>query len=597
MGRLSISDDHKNIQKKKKNIIDVETIYINREPKIKTQPKKTIPRKVISHTLIKKYSSYSTTRNIYPTILVEKPKYKIDPKNIYLDQTFSKNKKELSDSDYSSDYGSYEDSNSDENYSSDDIESDDSDEDFNCIFFICFFLSNFFLFTNYLFLFFFSFKTKSKDYRAKNGYLDIRLPCRTPLAESQISDQSSKFESVLAKLHVSATPESLPCRENECMDIFGELYEALETKTSCCLYISGVPGTGKTATVYEVIRMISLSCESGDLPNFEFIEINGMKLTEPQQLYVQLWKGITGNQTKLTPAHAALMLNDYFTKPSSGKGSQPMKIVFVDELDVLVTKSQSIMYNLFDWPTRSNSNLIVITVANTMDLPERMLQHKISSRLGLKRINFMPYSHEQLTKIVSSRIGDNSIFDQDAVQLCSRKIGAVSGDARRALDVCRRAVEIVQTSLEPNSNSQFKSHGDKSDLNKSQVVTMKIIDQVIREMYSYGFIPIIQNASFHQKIFLISTRAAIRAGGLPETSLGEISRIHHQLSSMFKSPNSSFNQSTIIKIALDISKLGILIVEPDSRLGLSRLVRLNISDDDILMALRPDKVLGKLIVQ
>lgn len=49
------------------------------------------------------------------------------------------------------------------------------------------------------------------------------------------------------------------------------------------MYISGVPGTGKTATVHEVIRSIEEAQE--DLPEFTFVEINGMKLTEPAQAY------------------------------------------------------------------------------------------------------------------------------------------------------------------------------------------------------------------------------------------------------------------------------------------------------------------------
>ena len=39
------------------------------------------------------------------------------------------------------------------------------------------------------------------------------------------------------------------------------------------------------------------------------------------------------------------------------------------------------MYNLFDWPNRPNSKLVVIAIANTMDLPERMLMNKVASRL------------------------------------------------------------------------------------------------------------------------------------------------------------------------------------------------------------------------
>lgn len=39
------------------------------------------------------------------------------------------------------------------------------------------------------------------------------------------------------------------------------------------------------------------------------------------------------------------------------------------------------MYNLFDWPTQKHSKLIVLAIANTMDLPERIMMNRVASRL------------------------------------------------------------------------------------------------------------------------------------------------------------------------------------------------------------------------
>ena len=54
------------------------------------------------------------------------------------------------------------------------------------------------------------------------------------------------------------------------------------------MYISGVPGTGKTATVHQVVRSLRQEYDSGDLPYFQFIEVNGMRLTDPRQAHVQI---------------------------------------------------------------------------------------------------------------------------------------------------------------------------------------------------------------------------------------------------------------------------------------------------------------------
>ncbi len=39
------------------------------------------------------------------------------------------------------------------------------------------------------------------------------------------------------------------------------------------------------------------------------------------------------------------------------------------------------MYNIFDWPTKRHAKLIVLAIANTMDLPERIMMNRVASRL------------------------------------------------------------------------------------------------------------------------------------------------------------------------------------------------------------------------
>ena len=52
--------------------------------------------------------------------------------------------------------------------------------------------------------------------------------------------------------------------------------------------------------------------------------------------------------------------------------AEKLRIVLIDELDALVTKKQTLLYNLFDWPCHQASRLLLIAIANTMDLPERL---------------------------------------------------------------------------------------------------------------------------------------------------------------------------------------------------------------------------------
>lgn len=142
-----------------------------------------------------------------------------------------------------------------------------------------------------------------------------------------------------------------------------------------CIYVSGVPGTGKTATTTEVVKALKLEAEAVNLPNFDFVEINGMRVTEPRRAYVEIYKQLTGKTVNWENAHT--LLNKRFSTPSPRKITT---VLVIDELDILCNKRQDVVYNLLNWPTLDSAKLVVITIANTMDLPERVLQGKNSQR-------------------------------------------------------------------------------------------------------------------------------------------------------------------------------------------------------------------------
>jgi origin recognition complex subunit 1 len=201
----------------------------------------------------------------------------------------------------------------------------------------------------------------------------------TPLGTRVLSPSAlaSPFQIARNQLHVSSVPAALPCREEEFSTVYSHLEAAITEGSGSCIYISGTPGTGKTATVREVVAQLHASVQAEELDDFIFVEINGMKVTDPHQSYSLLWQALRGD--RVSPSHALELLEREFSTPSPRR--VPC-VVLMDELDQLVTKTQSVMYNFFNWPGLRHSRLIVLAVANTMDLPERTLSNKISSRLG-----------------------------------------------------------------------------------------------------------------------------------------------------------------------------------------------------------------------
>lgn len=327
--------------------------------------------------------------------------------------------------------------------------------------------------------------------------------------------------------------------------------------TGTCIYISGTPGTGKTATVREVVAQLNSAVLAEEMDDFIFVEINGMKVTDPHQSYSLLWEALKGD--RVSPSHALDLLERELSHPSPRRVSC---VVLMDELDQLVTKNQSVMYNFFNWPALRHSRLVVLAVANTMDLPERTLSNKISSRLGLTRITFPGYKHTDLMEIITTRLSNvpGNIVDPDAIQFASRKVAAVSGDARRALDICRRAVEIAEqayeaaSTLESNNNAitngedadeidslpptPSKTPARKEAANKRRLpqtesqqptgknapgrVTITTIKQAIQEATSTPLQQSLRCLPLSAKLFLAALLARVKRTGISESTFGDI---------------------------------------------------------------------------
>uniref|UniRef100_A0A8C5WMG8 Origin recognition complex subunit 1 n=1 Tax=Leptobrachium leishanense TaxID=445787 RepID=A0A8C5WMG8_9ANUR len=340
----------------------------------------------------------------------------------------------------------------------------------------------------------------------------------------------------------------------------------LEEARIRCMYISGVPGTGKTATVLEVIRCLQRAVEEEDsLPPFQFIEINGMKLTDPHQAFVQILKLLTGQ--KATAEHAAALLEKRFSTPAS---KSETTVLLVDELDLLWTRKQNVMYSLFDWPTRKQAKLIVLAIANTMDLPERIMMNRVASRLGLTRMSFQPYTHKQLQQIITSRLNRVKAFDDDAIQLVSRKVAALSGDARRCLDICRRATEICEFS---------------SKKGESSLVKMPHVMEALDEMFSSPYVIAIRSSSVMEQTFLRAVIAEFRRSGLEEATFQKVFYQHVALCRIEGMQPQSLSEAMAVCLRLGASRL--LLVE-SSRNDLHLRVRINVSQDDIMYALKEE---------
>lgn len=88
-------------------------------------------------------------------------------------------------------------------------------------------------------------------------------------------------------------------------------------------------------------------------------------------------------------------------------------------------------------------------------------------------------------------------------------MAAVSGDARRALDICRRSTEIADAAA-----SRAESGSDDA----LQCVNMTHVQQALAEMIASSKVQAIKNCSRLEQIFLQAVVAEVTRTGVEETS-------------------------------------------------------------------------------
>ena len=133
--------------------------------------------------------------------------------------------------------------------------------------------------------------------------------------------------------------------------------------------------------------------------------------------------------------------------------------------------------------------------------------------LGSNRLIFQQYNSKELAEILTSRLAETGVFETPAIQFASQTVAKISGDARRALDICRRAVENVEAR---HANAKGSS---------TVKVTIKDLQAVQKTISASGPAIWIQSATLHQKIMLLALSRCIRKQGLTDTAFEEVSRI------------------------------------------------------------------------
>ncbi|KAF0710005.1 hypothetical protein As57867_005659, partial [Aphanomyces stellatus] len=233
-------------------------------------------------------------------------------------------------------------------------------------------------------------------------------------ASAEASDPADvcqrRLEAACNQLQLSSIPDELLGREEERFQIYETLKSSILDGEGSPVYISGLPGMGKTATVKEILRTLEGERDAQDIPAFTWIEVNGLHMPKPDQAYSMIWKALESfhfSSTSFNPKKARECLQNLFSTASE---SRPVLVLVLDEMDFMLAGKNTVLYNFLEWQGLATSKLVIIGIANIMDLPER-LAPKLRSRFGVHRIAFRSYTHDQIQMILHQRLMRLQVFE------------------------------------------------------------------------------------------------------------------------------------------------------------------------------------------
>ncbi|EEB07000.2 MCM loader [Schizosaccharomyces japonicus yFS275] len=257
----------------------------------------------------------------------------------------------------------------------------------------------------------------------------------------------SVYTNARQQLRRSARVQQVVGRSEEKSKVFEFVSTCVESHTGAALYVSGAPGTGKTAVITEVVSQFS--AENNDI---QLCSLNCMTVSNPRTIFAKILAKLTNSleAEALDQESAKQQLAAYLSRNEKQGSPCATVILVLDEMDYLVAREQEVLYTLFEWPTLENSRLCLIGIANALDLTERILPRLRTKNAVPKLLSFPPYSAKDIADIIQTRLNAVSgspgvtFIHPAAIDLCSRKVASSSGDLRKALDICRRALELVE---------------------------------------------------------------------------------------------------------------------------------------------------------
>jgi archaeal cell division control protein 6 len=272
-------------------------------------------------------------------------------------------------------------------------------------------------------------------------------------------------------LYPDYLPEILPFRDREVSEMVFGLKPATQGKKPTNLFLTGVPGTGKTVSSKFVLNELSEFSDRAKPVYINCFETNSRH-------------GILAKATNFfgypVPSRGLSSEEIFERFVAVIRNKKIVPIMVFDEAEQLLKQedTKKLLYDLSRLNEQSNLLIGLIFISND-NMFLSLLDDRIRSSLNASIIDFEKYTHQQLKQILLERAKFAflpNVLEDEVVGLCAAH-AANKGDARLAIDVLLKSARFCE---KENSSKLKVSHVRKA-FQQEGPVKVEITDNLTKQ--------------------------------------------------------------------------------------------------------------------
>ena len=157
------------------------------------------------------------------------------------------------------------------------------------------------------------------------------------------------------------------------------------------IYVYGPPGTGKTTCLKRILNELPVG-------QLKTVFVNCMSIGHSGGIYGRLVDEIFPTKSYSNMNEAKKVLQEELTK------AKVTILLVLDEIDQLQSMNEEVLYTIFELPYLPKSNMLLVGIANRLDLTDSILPRLAMRKEKPEELLFPVYSKPEIVGILKSRL-------------------------------------------------------------------------------------------------------------------------------------------------------------------------------------------------